>query len=76
MLTRPESQARARAAELQVFAAGLDDGGHPETARRLRLAARDILDLVKALEAERSARRSIQEQRDTALVLLGKRGVA
>ncbi|HEX6762892.1 MAG TPA: hypothetical protein VF094_08840 [Gaiellaceae bacterium] len=59
-LTKPEQAAADRADELILFSDAMEDAGHPELARRSRLAARDVLDLARMLEAERSARRSLQ----------------
>jgi hypothetical protein len=67
------SGAKERARELIVFCDGLDEAGLHELARRSRVVARDLLEALTELEGERSARRAIQEQRDNAVNLLGKR---
>ena len=53
-----------RASELIVFAYGYSaaTGGDAELAGRARMAARDVIELAEALEAERSARVALQER--------------
>jgi len=72
MLTGPEKHARCRAIEFELFAAGIDDAGQPETARRLRLAAQDLQDVTETLEAERSARRALQERAERLQAIVGQ----
>ena len=69
--TTREQQAAQLANELIVFADGAEEAGLVTYAQRARVVARETLWLVDALEAERSARRAIQEARDR---LLGKVG--
>jgi hypothetical protein len=63
--------AEARARELIVWCGALSDVGLGETARLSRVVARDVLDLVEALAAERSAREAFQERvkRQEAIIL-------
>jgi hypothetical protein len=61
-----------RARELIVFANGLEDAGHAETARRSRMVARDLLEACDELAAERSARVAIQAARDRCLAILAR----
>ena len=70
---RFDGTARDRAQELLVFADGFDDAGHLGLATRSRVVARDMLRLIDDLEAERSARQSVQAQRDRAIELLARR---
>lgn len=56
------TRARERAEHLMTFAAGLDDAGHPELARRARLAAYDVFELVDKLRSEQSVRRELQRR--------------
>jgi hypothetical protein len=62
-----------RAGGMLEFAAGLEDAGQVESARRLRAAADDLLRLAEELRAERAARQKIQEERDRCLDLLADR---
>jgi len=66
-------QAAQQAHQLIVFADGMEAVGYADYARRARVVAREAIWLAGELEAERSARRAIQRQRDDALELLGKR---
>jgi hypothetical protein len=63
----PEERAR----ELLTWCAALTDVGLDETARLSRVVARDVLNLVEALAAERSAREAFQERvkRQEAIIL-------
>lgn len=54
----------ARAEALIHFADGLEEAGEAVFAARVRLVARDVLELVPMLEAERSARRAVQDRAD------------
>lgn len=63
-LTPSEEQAVARARALVEFAAGLEDAGHAETARRVRVAGRDVLELVEQLAAVRSSLVAMTADRD------------
>ena len=65
--------AQERASAFIVFCDGLEEGGLGEYARWGRLLARELLEALEALDAERSARVAIQEARDRAVELLGKR---
>lgn len=67
-----EEQAARDAAELLTFSDGVEEV-MPGLARRSRVAARDVLWLVGLVEAERSARQAIQEQRDGLLEQLMRR---
>lgn len=62
-LTAQERLAAERARELVVFCDGISDLA-PDLARRSRIVASDIADLITMLKSERSARVSIQEARD------------
>jgi hypothetical protein len=65
---------RQRALELIVFCDGLDDAGQfPDLARRARAVARDLLETLDMLEAERSARRAMQERCEAQQAILGER---
>jgi hypothetical protein len=70
--------AEARARELIVWCDALTDVGLDETARLSRVVARDVLDLVEALAAERSARKAFQERvkRQEAIILRGGKGAS
>jgi hypothetical protein len=63
--------AEARARELIARCGALTDVGFVETARLSRVVARDVLDLVETLAAERSAREAFQERvkRQEAIIL-------
>jgi hypothetical protein len=62
-----------RAREAISFGDGLEDGGMHQTARRLRLIARDVLELVPALKDERSGRMAMQANYKRCLDVLGQR---
>jgi hypothetical protein len=65
-----------RARALIVFADGLEASGADGTvdyARRARAVADDLLRAIDALEAERSARRALQERCERQQELLGRR---
>jgi hypothetical protein len=62
----------ARARELVVWCDALSDAGLDETARRARVVARDALELVDALAAERSARRALQQRCEQQQAILGR----
>lgn len=62
--------AEQRARELIVFADGLEEGGLVDYARRARMVARDALDAIAELDAERSARRALQAERDRLRAML------
>lgn len=66
----PGAQQRAR--DLIQFADGLDEGGFPHFAAKARMVARDSLDAVAELEAERSVRRALQERCERQQDILGK----
>jgi hypothetical protein len=73
--TRGE-RARSRASELVVFCDGFDEGGlYPGFTGRARSVARDLLDALGELEAERSARVALQARCERQQQLLGKRVV-
>jgi hypothetical protein len=61
-----------RARELVVFCDGAEEAGLVGYARRARVVARDVLELVVALEGERSARVAMQEARDQLQEIVGK----
>lgn len=65
-----EQQAAQLAAELIVFADGAEEAGLIAYAQRARAVARETIWLADALEAERSARKAIQEARDECLRIL------
>jgi hypothetical protein len=54
------TDARERAREFVVFCDGAEEAGFADYARRGRSVARDCLDALDMLDAERSARRAIQ----------------
>lgn len=62
-LTRSETLAADRARELVVFADGVAEL-YPELARKSRLTANDLLEILPMLAAERTARLAIQAARD------------
>lgn len=66
----PEAEQRAR--ELWAWADGYQDTneGH---ARRCRVVARDVLELIAELDAERSARVAMQENYRRALAVIETR---
>ena len=57
-----------------ALAAGdvLEEIGLPEFGARLRVLARDVLELAEELAAERSARRALQDGRDAAVAVLAR----
>ncbi len=59
-----------RARELALVAEGVMDAGFESLGRRSRVAADDLLPVLDELRAERSARCTLQEQRDGALEIL------
>ena len=61
-----------RASALVPFADGLADAGLLDTARRVRIAACDLAEIVDALRAERAARTEIQVARDNCVEFLGR----
>jgi hypothetical protein len=64
---------RSRARELIAFCDGLDESGLlPDFARRSRVVARELLENLDLLDAERSARRALQERCDRQQEILGK----
>lgn len=65
-LTLAEQHAAQRARELVTFADGVGEI-YPELARRSRLVANDLLEIVDALTAERHARLTMQLDRDRLL---------
>lgn len=70
--TKPPRAASAEldACDLITFADGIEEAGFVELARRSRVVARDVLRLAADLDAERSARVAIQEQRDRLLEIV------
>jgi hypothetical protein len=69
-----ELEAGRRARELLVFVDGIADaGGCPDLRRRTRVGAQDTLDLLGALEAERSLRVALQDRCEMQQELLGRR---
>jgi hypothetical protein len=68
------SDARERARDFVSFCDGLEQAGLDEYARRGRVVADDLLQALQALDAERSARRAIQERAERLEELLLARG--
>jgi hypothetical protein len=66
--------AEERARELIIWCDALTDLGLDETARLSRVVARDALELVEALAAERSAREAFQERVRRQEAILLRRG--
>jgi hypothetical protein len=69
-LTRAETLALERAQRALPFADGLSEAGFDELGGRIRLLAGDVIDLLATIEAERSARVSIQAHRDRCLKII------
>ena len=63
---------RQDARDLIVFADGVEDAGQRAYAQRARVVARDLLRIADDLRAERSARASIQAERDRLRSLLSR----
>lgn len=61
-----------RARELWAWADGYEDTNEAH-ARRCRLVARDVLDLVRAYEAEQHARVAMQANYERALAVISSR---
>jgi hypothetical protein len=55
------------------FCNGLEEAGLPEFARRGRVVARLLIEAVDELDAERSARRAIQERAEGCEEILRRR---
>jgi hypothetical protein len=70
-----DQQAAQDAAELLTYADAYEDAGHTELARRSRVVARELQRVLQELDAERSARRAMQEQRDQARQVIHDQGV-
>jgi hypothetical protein len=70
--TSREHQAANDAADLIVFADGLEQGGFHDYAQRARVVARETIWLADMLQAERSARVAMQEARDRLLEMVAK----
>ena len=64
--------AEQRARELWAWADGYEDTNE-QHARRCRMVARDVLELIPELEAERSGRRAMQENYQRALAVMETR---
>jgi hypothetical protein len=62
-----------QARDLITFADGLEDVGLIDTARRSRVVARDLLEIVDQLRDERSARQAAQKSYERCLNVIGKR---
>jgi hypothetical protein len=62
-----------RARELITFADGLSEAGFDEIGRRARVVARDALEAVDALAAERSARRALQDRCERLQAIIGQK---
>jgi hypothetical protein len=73
---RDIAEAVERARQLVEFSHGLADGGHPETARRCRVVARELIEIAAELELERSHRMAMQAARDRLLEVLERRGAS
>jgi hypothetical protein len=68
--------AMGRFAELSFqYANGLEDGGQPELAMRMRSLCDDVCVLLKRLQDERSARRAMQAHRDRLEDILLRRAL-
>jgi hypothetical protein len=61
-----------RARDLVVFCDAIEEAGFPELASRSRLVAGDLLDALDMLDAERSARRALQERCERQQAILGR----
>jgi hypothetical protein len=59
--------------DLLVFCDALEEAGMPQLARRSRLVARDLLEALELLEAERSTRTALQERCRRQQAILGRR---
>jgi hypothetical protein len=68
--------AEGRARDLLTWCDALTDVGLDETARLSRVVARDVLELVEALGAERSARAALQRRCDRQQAILGRQADA
>jgi hypothetical protein len=68
--------AEQRAREFVLFCDGMEEAGFETFARRGRVVCDDVSRLADELRTERSARVSIQEQRDQAVKLLANRAAA
>lgn len=68
-----ERDAALQARELIVFCDAIQEAGFPELARRSRVVARDLLETLDMLGAERSARRAMQETCQRWQNLFGRR---
>jgi hypothetical protein len=69
-------RAEERARELIVWCDALTDAGLDETARRARMVARDSVELADTLDAERSARRALQERCERLQAIIGRQADA
>lgn len=65
-------RARQDATSFIVFCDGLEEGGFAEYARRGRVVARGLLAALDALQAERSARTTLQERCEVQQELLAR----
>jgi hypothetical protein len=61
-----------RARAFVEFLDGFEEGGFPEYARRGRLIADELERVAEELDAERSARRALQERCERQQEILGK----
>jgi hypothetical protein len=64
---------RERAQNFVVFCDGLEQAGLTDYARRGRVVARDLPRACDELDAERSARRALQERCEAQQSILGRR---
>ena len=64
--------AAQRANELIAFMNGFEEAGLPQAARLSRVVARDLLEVLDQLYAERSVRRAMQENYERCLSIIGK----
>jgi hypothetical protein len=65
---------KERARDLIVFCDGFDEAArYPGFTRRARAVARDLLDALDQLDAERSARIAIQERAERLQAIVGRR---
>lgn len=72
-LTPPELEQLAEAERFITFCDGFEDAGSAVYAGHGRKIARDAIRTLAALDAERSARRAIQKQRDDSVAILAAR---
>lgn len=74
-LTAPELEAVAELERFCVFCDGFEDAGHRVYAAHGRKIARDALRTLANLDAERSARKAMQDARDRADMRMARRAL-